>query len=48
MTTRTYMDHYYRDEYAHGLTQNPEFVTLSRSIDRGFHPEGFSPIDASR
>jgi alpha-glucosidase (family GH31 glycosyl hydrolase) len=47
MTTRTYMDHYYRDEYAHGLAQNPEFVTLSRSIDRGFHPEGFSPIDAS-
>jgi alpha-glucosidase (family GH31 glycosyl hydrolase) len=47
MTTRTYMDHYYRDEYEHGLTQNPEFVTLSRSIDRGFHPEGFSPIDAS-
>tara|TARA_R110000868_G_scaffold78284_6_gene223616 strand:+ start:7336 stop:9111 length:1776 start_codon:yes stop_codon:yes gene_type:complete len=47
MTTRTYMDHYYRDEYRHGLTQNPEFVTLSRSIDRGFHPEGFSPIDAS-
>jgi len=47
MTTRTYMDHYYRDEYAHGLTQNPEFVTLSRSIDRGFHPEGFAPIDAS-
>lgn len=47
MTARTYMDHYYRDEYQHGLTQNPEFVTLSRSIDRWFHPEGFSPIDAS-
>lgn len=47
MTTRTYMDHYYRDEYQHGLIQNPEFVTLSRSIDRGFHPEGFAPIDAS-
>ena len=47
MTARTYMDHYYRDEYQHGLTQNPEFVTLSRSIDRGFHPEGFAPIDAS-
>jgi len=47
MTTRTYMDHYYRDEYQHGLSQNPEFVTLSRSIDRGFHPEGFAPIDAS-
>lgn len=47
MSTRTYMDHYYRDEYHHGLTQNPEFVTLSRAIDRGFHPEGFAPIDAS-
>lgn len=47
MTTRTYMDHYYRDEYLHGLQQNPEFITLSRSIDRGFHPEGFAPIDAS-
>jgi len=47
MTTRTYMDHYYRDEYQHGLTQNPEFVTLSRAIDSWPHPEGFSPIDAS-
>lgn len=47
MSTRTYMDHYYRDEYIHGLTQNSEFVTLSRAIDRGFHPEGFAPIDAS-
>jgi alpha-glucosidase (family GH31 glycosyl hydrolase) len=47
MTTRAYMDHYYRNEYKHGLTQNPEFVTLSRSIDRSFHPEGFAPIDAS-
>ncbi len=34
MTTRGYMDHYYRDEYQHGLTQNPEFVTVSRSTDR--------------
>jgi alpha-D-xyloside xylohydrolase len=47
MTTRTYMDHYYRDEYAHGLSQNPEFVTLSRGIDRWYHPEGFAPLDAS-
>ena len=47
MTTRQYMDHYYRDEYVHGLSQNPEFVTLSRSMDRGFHPEGFAPIDAA-
>ncbi|MCA9436535.1 MAG: glycoside hydrolase family 31 protein [Candidatus Omnitrophica bacterium] len=48
MTTRKYMDHYYRDEYEHGLTQNPEFVTLARSIDRPFtHPEGFAPFDAA-
>ncbi|HSO88455.1 MAG TPA: TIM-barrel domain-containing protein [Draconibacterium sp.] len=47
MSTRKYMDHYYRDEYSHGLTQNPEFVTLSRAIDRGYHPEGFAPIDAA-
>jgi len=47
MTTRTYMDHYYRDEYSHGLTQNPEFVTLARAIDRGFHPEGFAPVEAA-
>lgn len=47
MTTRTYMDHYYRDEYKHGLLQNPEFITLVRSMDRGFHPEGFAPIDAA-
>ncbi len=48
MTTREYMDHYYRDEYQHGLTQNPEFVTLARSIDRPFtHPEGFAPFDAA-
>jgi len=47
MSTRRYMDLYYREEYKHGLSNNPEFVTLSRSIDRGFHPEGFAPIDAS-
>ncbi len=47
MTTRQYMDHYYRDEYQHGLTQNPEFITLARAIDRGYHPEGFAPIDAA-
>lgn len=47
MTTRNYMDHYYRDEYKYGLTQNAEFVTLTRAIDRGYHPEGFAPIDAS-
>jgi alpha-glucosidase (family GH31 glycosyl hydrolase) len=47
MSTRGYMDHYYREEYHHGLTQNPEFVTLARAIDRGFHPEGYAPIDAA-
>ncbi len=46
-TTRKYMDLYYRQEYLHGLKQNQDFVTLSRSIDRNFHPEGFAPIDAS-
>ena len=47
MTTRKYMNHYYRNEYFHGLTQNPEFVTMSRSYDRAFHPEGFAPFDAA-
>ena len=48
MTTREYIDHYYRDEYQHALTQNPEFATLARSIDRPYiHPEGFAPIDAA-
>ncbi|HOJ32787.1 MAG TPA: glycoside hydrolase family 31 protein [Candidatus Hydrogenedentes bacterium] len=47
MTTRKYMDHYYRDEYQHGLSQNPEFVTLSRALDRYNHPEGFAPFDAA-
>lgn len=47
MMTRTYMDHYYRDEYSHGLKMNPEFITLARAIDRWYHPEGFAPIDAA-
>ena len=48
MTTRGYMDHYYRQEYFHGLSQNPEFVTLARSIDTPWlHPEGFAPFDAA-
>lgn len=47
MTTRTYMDHYYRDEYRHGLSQNPEFITLARAMDRYAHPEGFAPLDAA-
>ncbi len=47
LTTRQYMDLYYREEYANGLRTNPEFATLARAMDRGFHPEGFAPIDAS-
>ena len=47
MTTRQYMDHYYRDEYNYGLTKNPQFVTLTRAMDRRYHPEGFAPVDAS-
>ena len=50
MTLRGYMDRYYRNEYQHGLTQNPEFITLARAIDNGIpyiHPFGFAPLDAS-
>jgi len=48
MTTRQYMDRYARDEYQHGLSQNPEFVTLIRAMDHYWsHPEGFSPLDAA-
>ena len=47
MTTRGYMDHYYRDEYFYGLTRNPEFITLARAIDGRAHPEGFAPFDAA-
>lgn len=47
MTTRGYMDRYYRDEYRHGLSQNPEFITLARSYDGLAHPEGFAPFDAA-
>ncbi len=48
ITTRAYMDQYYREEYKHGLTQNSEFVTLTRSFDRKYaHPEGFAPFDAA-
>ncbi|KAA3614077.1 MAG: glycoside hydrolase family 31 protein [Calditrichaeota bacterium] len=48
MTTRQYMDSYYREEYLHGKKQNPEFVTLARALDGDFiHPEGFAPIDAA-
>ena len=48
MTTRGYMDHYAREEYRHGLTQNPEFITLIRAMDKPWsHPEGFAPLDAA-
>ena len=48
MTTRGYMDRYYREEYSHGKTQNPEFITLVRGVDRPYiHPEGFAPFDAA-
>ena len=48
ISTRSYMDHYYHDEYEYGLTQNPEFITLSRAMDGEWtHPEGFAPIDAA-
>ncbi len=49
MTTRGYMDRYYRDEYRNAQVGelNPEFITLSRSIDGNFHPEGFAPLDAA-
>lgn len=47
LTTRKYMDRYYRDEYRHGLTRNPEFITLARAIDGRAHPEGFAPLDAA-
>jgi len=47
IAARRYMDHYYSLEYLYGLSQNPEFVTLSRAIDRGYHPEGFAPIQAA-
>ncbi|MDZ7374398.1 MAG: glycoside hydrolase family 31 protein [candidate division KSB1 bacterium] len=48
LTTRKYMDLYYRLEYGHGLEHNPEFITLVRGIDRSYvHPEGFAPLDAA-
>ena len=48
MTTRSYMDHYAREEYQHGLTQNPEFITMIRALDHPWsHPEGFAPLDAA-
>jgi len=48
MTTRQYMDHYSRDEYQYGLTQNPQFIVMVRGMDQPWsHPEGFSPLDAA-
>jgi alpha-D-xyloside xylohydrolase len=47
MTTRQYMDHYSRDELQHGLARNPQFIVLVRALDQGWHPEGFSPLDAA-
>ena len=48
MTTRQYMDHYARNEYQYGLTQNPEFIVMVRAMDRPWsHPEGFAPLDAA-
>jgi len=47
ISTRSYMNLYYREEFLHGLEENPEFVTLARSIDRWYHPEGFAPVDAA-
>jgi alpha-glucosidase (family GH31 glycosyl hydrolase) len=47
ISTRSYMNLYYRGEYQHGLEENPEFVTLARSIDRWYHPEGFAQVDAA-
>lgn len=41
ITLRQYTDDYYTREYEHGLTQNPEFITLARSIDNG-------PIESAR
>ena len=41
ITLRDYTDDYYNHEYEHGLTQNPEFITLARSVDNG-------PIEEAR
>lgn len=51
LSTREYMDLYNREEYRHGLQQNPEFIILTRAIDNRYfpfaHPEGFAPLDAA-
>ena len=48
MSSRQYMDHFYRDEYQHGLKERDgDFITLARSIDNRIHPLGFAPLDAA-
>ncbi|MCX8065579.1 MAG: glycoside hydrolase family 31 protein [Candidatus Hydrogenedentes bacterium] len=50
LTPRKYMDLYYIRELEYGRIYNPEFATLSRSIDvptSWAHPEGFAPLKAS-
>lgn len=54
ITMRDYMHLYAREEYQHGLTQNPDFITMIRAVDDGTntlqriaHPWGFAPLDAS-
>ena len=50
ITMRDYMHLYAREEYKHGLTQNPDFITMIRAVDDGvpyMHPWGFAPLDAS-
>ncbi|MEI7937944.1 MAG: TIM-barrel domain-containing protein [Verrucomicrobiota bacterium] len=47
MTTRQYMDHYSRVELQNGLARNPQFIVMVRALDQGWHPEGFSPLDAA-
>ena len=45
---RDYVDHFYRDEYQHGLAQRGgDFITLARSIDNRLYPKGFAPLDAA-
>lgn len=50
ITMRDYMHLYAREEYKHGLTQNPDFITMIRAVDDGvpyMHPWGFAPLDAA-
>lgn len=50
MTMREYMHHYARDEYQNGLKENPEFITMIRSVDDQvpyLYWWGFAPLDAS-